>query len=244
MDAYFFQISELFTRIYKKSGWWKILSWPAVACLFPSFSQGYHLQTTRDLRPHPSVSLDPAASYHPPQYRSRNQSYMRAVSTLSQASCLSQVSVSRFSYIHFKHWFGYSRNIYYQKIMIKMISQQYIKTCYMLFVNYTQQETEHSIGFGNTVYVNKIHLTAPESLIWSWSCVWTFACFSNTRRWIGYTKLAPRYECVNVHGTLWCTSVPSKVYTCLMHSVPRVGPRYTMTLTRIKFLWKMNEQMK
>ncbi|TSK58177.1 Disks large-associated protein 2 [Bagarius yarrelli] len=55
-------------------------------------SQGYHLQTTRDLRPHPGVSLDPATSYNPPQYRSRNQSYMRAVSTLSQASCLSQVS--------------------------------------------------------------------------------------------------------------------------------------------------------
>ncbi|XP_046692539.1 disks large-associated protein 2 isoform X2 [Silurus meridionalis] len=53
-------------------------------------SQGYRLQTTRDLRPHPGVSLDPAASYNPPQYRSRNQSYMRAVSTLSQASCLSQ----------------------------------------------------------------------------------------------------------------------------------------------------------
>ncbi|XP_058235417.1 disks large-associated protein 2 isoform X2 [Hemibagrus wyckioides] len=57
-----------------------------------SQSQGYHLQTSRDLRPHPGVSLDPATSYHPPQYRSRNQSYMRAVSTLSQASCLSQVS--------------------------------------------------------------------------------------------------------------------------------------------------------
>ncbi|XP_047657823.1 disks large-associated protein 2 isoform X2 [Tachysurus fulvidraco] len=57
-----------------------------------SQSQGYHLQTSRDLRSHPGVSLDPATSYHPPQYRSRNQSYMRAVSTLSQASCLSQVS--------------------------------------------------------------------------------------------------------------------------------------------------------
>lgn len=98
---FFFQISDLFfSIIYKKSGWWKIVSWPAVACLFPSFSQGYHLQTTRDLRPHPGVSLDPVTSYNPPQYRSRNQSYMRAVSTLSQASCLSQVSVSRFSYIH------------------------------------------------------------------------------------------------------------------------------------------------
>uniref|UniRef100_A0A4W4EVF6 DLG associated protein 2 n=1 Tax=Electrophorus electricus TaxID=8005 RepID=A0A4W4EVF6_ELEEL len=52
----------------------------------------YHLQTARDMRPHPSVSLDPAATYNPPQFRSRNQSYMRAVSTLSQASCLSQVS--------------------------------------------------------------------------------------------------------------------------------------------------------
>ncbi|TKS75512.1 Disks large-associated protein 2 [Collichthys lucidus] len=53
-------------------------------------SQGYHLQT-RDMRPHPSVTLDPA-SFHPPPFRSRNQSYMRAVSTLSQASCVSQVS--------------------------------------------------------------------------------------------------------------------------------------------------------
>uniref|UniRef100_A0A3Q3F9K3 Discs, large (Drosophila) homolog-associated protein 2b n=1 Tax=Labrus bergylta TaxID=56723 RepID=A0A3Q3F9K3_9LABR len=53
-------------------------------------SQGYHLQT-RDMRPHPSVTLDPA-TFHPPPFRSRNQSYMRAVSTLSQASCVSQVS--------------------------------------------------------------------------------------------------------------------------------------------------------
>ncbi|XP_078030025.1 disks large-associated protein 2 isoform X3 [Epinephelus lanceolatus] len=54
-----------------------------------SQSQGYHLQTTRDMRPHPSVTLDPA-TFHPPPFRSRNQSYMRAVSTLSQASCVSQ----------------------------------------------------------------------------------------------------------------------------------------------------------
>ncbi|XP_056873708.1 disks large-associated protein 2-like isoform X2 [Takifugu flavidus] len=54
-------------------------------------SQGYHLQTLRDMRPHPSVTLDPA-TIHPPPFRSRNQSYMRAVSTLSQASCVSQVS--------------------------------------------------------------------------------------------------------------------------------------------------------
>uniref|UniRef100_A0A8C2ZDL8 DLG associated protein 2 n=1 Tax=Cyclopterus lumpus TaxID=8103 RepID=A0A8C2ZDL8_CYCLU len=39
----------------------------------------------------PIVTLDPA-SFHPPPFRSRNQSYMRAVSTLSQASCVSQVS--------------------------------------------------------------------------------------------------------------------------------------------------------
>ncbi|XP_051501315.1 disks large-associated protein 2-like [Myxocyprinus asiaticus] len=55
-------------------------------------SSGYHLQTTRDMRPHPSVSLDPAINFNPPQFRSRNQSYMRAVSTFSQASCVSQVS--------------------------------------------------------------------------------------------------------------------------------------------------------
>lgn len=59
--------------------------------LLSLFSPGYHLQTTRDMRPHPSVTLDPAA-FHPPPFRSRNQSYMRAVSTLSQASCVSQVS--------------------------------------------------------------------------------------------------------------------------------------------------------
>ncbi|KAK2856045.1 hypothetical protein Q5P01_004780 [Channa striata] len=57
-----------------------------------SQSHGYHLQTTRDMRPHPSVTLDPASTFHPPPFRSRNQSYMRAVSTLSQASCVSQVS--------------------------------------------------------------------------------------------------------------------------------------------------------
>lgn len=36
-------------------------------------------------------SLDPAANYNSPKFRSRNQSYMRAVSMLSQASCVSQV---------------------------------------------------------------------------------------------------------------------------------------------------------
>lgn len=56
-------------------------------------SQGYHLQTTRDMRPHHNVTLDPATTFHPPPFRSRNQSYMRAVSTLSQASCVSQVSL-------------------------------------------------------------------------------------------------------------------------------------------------------
>ncbi|KAK2094045.1 hypothetical protein P7K49_027783 [Saguinus oedipus] len=38
-------------------------------------------------------SLDPTANYNSPKFRSRNQSYMRAVSTLSQASCVSQVGV-------------------------------------------------------------------------------------------------------------------------------------------------------
>ncbi|CAL9692570.1 unnamed protein product [Knipowitschia caucasica] len=56
-----------------------------------SHSQGYQLQT-RDMRPQHSVTLDPSTNFHPPPYRSRNQSYMRAVSTLSQASCVSQVS--------------------------------------------------------------------------------------------------------------------------------------------------------
>ncbi|XP_066568508.1 disks large-associated protein 2-like [Amia ocellicauda] len=58
--------------------------------LFDPQSQSYHLQAARDM--HPSVSLDPAANYNSPKFRSRNQSYMRAVSTLSQASCVSQVS--------------------------------------------------------------------------------------------------------------------------------------------------------
>ncbi|XP_049646286.1 disks large-associated protein 2 isoform X1 [Suncus etruscus] len=36
--------------------------------------------------------LEPSANYNSPKFRSRNQSYMRAVSTLSQASCVSQMS--------------------------------------------------------------------------------------------------------------------------------------------------------
>ncbi|XP_051908487.1 disks large-associated protein 2 isoform X9 [Hippocampus zosterae] len=59
---------------------------------FDTHSPGYRLQTMRDMRAHPSVTLDPATTFHPPPFRSRNQSYMRAVSTLSQASCVSQVS--------------------------------------------------------------------------------------------------------------------------------------------------------
>ncbi|XP_034078419.1 disks large-associated protein 2 isoform X3 [Gymnodraco acuticeps] len=58
--------------------------------LLDSHSQSYHLQATRDM--HPSIALDPSANYNSPKFRSRNQSYMRAVSTLSQASCVSQVS--------------------------------------------------------------------------------------------------------------------------------------------------------
>ncbi|XP_077945621.1 disks large-associated protein 2 isoform X1 [Gasterosteus aculeatus] len=53
-------------------------------------SQSYHLQAAREM--HPSIGLDPSANYNSPKFRSRNQSYMRAVSTLSQASCVSQVS--------------------------------------------------------------------------------------------------------------------------------------------------------
>ncbi|KAJ7988907.1 hypothetical protein DPEC_G00314050 [Dallia pectoralis] len=55
-------------------------------------SQSYQLQASREMHPHQSMALEqslPAA-----QFRSRNQSYMRAVSTLSQASCVSQVSES------------------------------------------------------------------------------------------------------------------------------------------------------
>nr|XP_057946749.1 disks large-associated protein 2 isoform X9 [Doryrhamphus excisus] len=51
-------------------------------------SQSYHLQSSI----HPSIALDANANYNSPKFRSRNQSYMRAVSTLSQASCVSQVS--------------------------------------------------------------------------------------------------------------------------------------------------------
>uniref|UniRef100_A0A4W4DNU5 Discs, large (Drosophila) homolog-associated protein 2a n=1 Tax=Electrophorus electricus TaxID=8005 RepID=A0A4W4DNU5_ELEEL len=47
-------------------------------------SQSYHLQASRDI--HPSITLDPSPNYNSPKFRSRNQSYMRAVSTLSQVS--------------------------------------------------------------------------------------------------------------------------------------------------------------
>uniref|UniRef100_A0A3Q3AQU0 DLG associated protein 2 n=1 Tax=Kryptolebias marmoratus TaxID=37003 RepID=A0A3Q3AQU0_KRYMA len=53
-------------------------------------TQSYHLQATREI--HPSLALNPSTNYNSPKFRSRNQSYMRAVSTLSQASCVSQVS--------------------------------------------------------------------------------------------------------------------------------------------------------
>uniref|UniRef100_A0A672P0M8 DLG associated protein 2 n=1 Tax=Sinocyclocheilus grahami TaxID=75366 RepID=A0A672P0M8_SINGR len=53
-------------------------------------SQSYHLHTSREI--HPSITLEPSPNYNSPKFRSRNQSYMRAVSTLSQASCVSQVS--------------------------------------------------------------------------------------------------------------------------------------------------------
>lgn len=40
-------------------------------------------------------SLEPSANYDSPKFRSRNQSYLRAVSMLSQASCVSQVGPLR-----------------------------------------------------------------------------------------------------------------------------------------------------
>ncbi|KAJ8396894.1 hypothetical protein AAFF_G00012170 [Aldrovandia affinis] len=58
-------------------------------------SQSSHLQAARDL--HPSVILDQVVNCDSPKFRSRNQSYMRAVSTLSQASCVSQVSETEFN---------------------------------------------------------------------------------------------------------------------------------------------------
>lgn len=56
-------------------------------------SQSYHLHTSREI--HPCITLEPSPNYSSPKFRSRNQSYMRAVSTLSQASCVSQVSQVR-----------------------------------------------------------------------------------------------------------------------------------------------------
>ncbi|XP_012879672.1 PREDICTED: disks large-associated protein 2 [Dipodomys ordii] len=52
-------------------------------------SQSYLQAASEVPIPH---SLDPSAGYNSPKFRSRNQSYMRAVSTLSQASCVSQMS--------------------------------------------------------------------------------------------------------------------------------------------------------
>ncbi|KAM4837119.1 disks large-associated protein 2 isoform 2-T2 [Thomomys bottae] len=52
-------------------------------------SQSYLQAASEVPIPH---SLDPSVSYNSPKFRSRNQSYMRAVSTLSQASCVSQMS--------------------------------------------------------------------------------------------------------------------------------------------------------
>uniref|UniRef100_A0A673SLK3 DLG associated protein 2 n=1 Tax=Suricata suricatta TaxID=37032 RepID=A0A673SLK3_SURSU len=49
-----------------------------------------YLQAARDASA--AHSLDLSAKYNSPKFRSRNQSYMRAVSTLSQASCVSQMS--------------------------------------------------------------------------------------------------------------------------------------------------------
>uniref|UniRef100_A0A673CXG6 Discs, large (Drosophila) homolog-associated protein 2b n=1 Tax=Sphaeramia orbicularis TaxID=375764 RepID=A0A673CXG6_9TELE len=54
------------------------------ALVLKSAMQRSHLDS-RDMRSHPSVTLDPT-TFHPPPFRSRNQSYMRAVSTLSQVS--------------------------------------------------------------------------------------------------------------------------------------------------------------
>ncbi|XP_057361009.1 disks large-associated protein 2 [Manis pentadactyla] len=49
-----------------------------------------YLQAASDLPA--DRGLDLSAGYDSPKFRSRNQSYMRAVSTLSQASCVSQIS--------------------------------------------------------------------------------------------------------------------------------------------------------
>uniref|UniRef100_A0A8C6SG14 Discs, large (Drosophila) homolog-associated protein 2a n=1 Tax=Neogobius melanostomus TaxID=47308 RepID=A0A8C6SG14_9GOBI len=49
-------------------------------------SQRYWPATAASENMHPSIGLDPSTNYNSPKFRSRNQSYMRAVSTLSQVS--------------------------------------------------------------------------------------------------------------------------------------------------------------
>ena len=82
-----------------------------LSSLFLSCSQSY-LQAASDGPA--SHGLDPSANYNSPKFRSRNQSYMRAVSTLSQASCVSQVGPlsswsagrdgARKSWAGWQHW--------------------------------------------------------------------------------------------------------------------------------------------
>uniref|UniRef100_A0A4W3J4C6 DLG associated protein 2 n=1 Tax=Callorhinchus milii TaxID=7868 RepID=A0A4W3J4C6_CALMI len=68
---------------------------PKAATLHETLMKAAEHQVQSYLQPATEVtnhSLDPAANYNSPKFRSRNQSYMRAVSTFSQASCVSQVS--------------------------------------------------------------------------------------------------------------------------------------------------------
>lgn len=53
----------------------------------------------------------------------------------------------------------------------------------------------------------------------------------------GYVKL----QSFEMHGVLWWTKIPFRLYSCLRGTFPGIGPRSTMTLTRLKHLLKMNE---
>lgn len=57
-------------------------------------------------------------------------------------------------------------------------------------------------------------------------------------RWIGYSHS----KRVCVHGALWW--VPLRGYPSLAPNVPDIGNRYTITLTKIKWLLKITKWMK
>lgn len=77
-------------------------------------------------------------------------------------------------------------------------------------------------------------------LMFAWGSCGHSLCLTPSKcRWTGYSKLPPSVS-VYVHGTLWWTGLPSRVYSHLMLGVPGIDSRPNHDPDQDKVITKMN----